>query len=147
MPGLLGRICNIYPVYPGCWIYCRIKNYRDKKTKTKKTKKKTTTTTCVHILSDLRNHAWNLVYHFRFRITMFWLTSGKLTLLGGAILKTGIWFLRPSISFSVFCLMVCTTSWNRPQAPFNLIYFISLSLSTFSICIVNREPSLSTIAL
>ncbi len=33
MPGLLGRICNICPIYPGCWIYCRIKTYRDKKKK------------------------------------------------------------------------------------------------------------------
>ncbi len=33
MLGLLGRICNIYPVHPGCWIYCRIKNYRDKTNK------------------------------------------------------------------------------------------------------------------
>ncbi len=28
-----GRNCNIYPLYPGCWIFCRIKNYRDKKPK------------------------------------------------------------------------------------------------------------------
>ncbi len=36
MPGLLGRHCNIYPVHPGCWIFCRIKNYRDKRKKEKK---------------------------------------------------------------------------------------------------------------
>ncbi len=31
MPGLLGRICNIYPVYLWCWILCRMKNYWEKK--------------------------------------------------------------------------------------------------------------------
>ncbi len=32
MPGLLDKICNIYPVYPGCWIFCRMKNIETEKT-------------------------------------------------------------------------------------------------------------------
>ncbi len=58
MPELLGRICNIYPVYLGCWIDCRIKNYRDKKKKRQKNYMTVEESATRHLLNYANRKTW-----------------------------------------------------------------------------------------